>query len=147
MDRELSARWPRFLVVMVAAVCAVAVMAVTGIPGNGMFLVFAGGAGIVAALALPRWYGYVLLVGALAVATVLGALALGWYTALLALVIASLVVPATAGWLAGYAIDRTRHIGSRAAVLDLRILGALAGIAAILALIWFIAMSFATNPP
>ncbi len=88
-----------------------------------------------------------LLVGALAVATVLGALALGWYTALLALVIASLVVPATAGWLAGYAIDRTRHIGSRAAVLDLRILGALAGIAAILALIWFIAMSFATNPP
>ena len=147
MNRELLAKWPRILVVVVAGICAVAGMAQTGIPGDGLFLVFAGGAGLVAGLAAPCWIGYSFLVGTLAVATVLNAYASGWYTGLLALIVVSLVVPATAGWAVGYALVRAYRLGIRAAVRDPRVVGAVAGVAAILVLIWYVAMSFATNPP
>ena len=147
VDPALLAKWPRILVVVVAGLCAVAGMAQTGIPGDGLFLVFAGLAGLVAGLVAPCWIGYSFLVGTLAVATVLGAYASGWYTGLLALIVVSLIVPATAGWLAGYALVRARHLGIRAAVRDPRVVGAVAGIVAILVLIWLVAMSFATNPP
>ena len=147
MNRELMAKWPRILVVVVAGIVAVAGMAQTGIPGDGLFLVFAGGAGLVAGLAAPCWIGYSFLVGTLAVATVLNAYASGWYTGLLALIVVSLVVPATAGWAVGYALVRAYRLGVRAAIRDPRVVGALAGVAAILVLIWYVAMSFATNPP
>ena len=122
-------------------------MAQTGIPGDGLVLVFAGLAGLVAGLIAPCWIGYSFLVGTIAVATVLSAYASGWYTGLLALIVASLVVPATAGWAAGYALVRAHRLGIRAAVRDPRVVGALAGVAAILALIWYFAMSFASDPP
>ena len=147
MDPALLAKWPRILVVVVAGLCAVAGMAQTGIPGDGLFLVVAGLAGLVAGLVAPCWIGYSFLVGTLAVATVVGAYSSGWYTGLLALIVASLIVPATAGWLVGYTLVRARHLGIRAAVRDPRVLGAVVGIVAILVLIWLAAMSFATNPP
>jgi hypothetical protein len=147
VNRELLAKWPRILVVVLAGLGAVAGMVATGIPGNGLFLVFAGLAGLVAGLVAPCWIGYSFLVGTLGVATVLSANALGWYTGLLALVVASLVVPASAGWAVGYALVRAHRLGIRAAVRDPRVVGALAGVAAILVLIWYFAMSFATNPP
>ncbi len=123
MNRELLAKWPRILVVVVAGICAVAGMAQTGIPGDGLFLVFAGGAGLVAGLVAPCWIGYSFLVGTLAVATVLNAYASGWYTGLLALIVVSLVVPATAGWAVGYALVRAYRLGIRAAVRDPRVVG------------------------
>jgi len=147
VNRELLAKWPRILVVVLAGLGAVAGMVATDIPGNGLFLVFAGLAGLVAGLVAPCWIGYSFLVGTLGVATLFGAYALGWYTGLLALVVASLVVPASAGWAAGYALVRAHRLGIRAAVRDPRVVGALAGVAAILVLIWYFAMSFATNPP
>ena len=147
MDRALLTKWPRILVVVVAGLCAVAGMAQTGIPGNGLFLVFAGLAGLVAGLAAPCWIGYSFLVGTLTVATVLNAYASGWYTGLLALIVVSLVVPATAGWAVGYALVRAHRLGFRAAVRDPRVVGAVAGIVAILALIWYVTVEFATNPP
>ena len=116
-------------------------------PGDGLFLVIAGLAGLVAGLAAPCWIGYSFLVGTLAVATVLDAYASGWYTGLLALIVVSLVVPATAGWAVGYALVRAHRLGIRAAVRDPRVVGAVAGVVAILALIWYVAVEFATNPP
>jgi hypothetical protein len=147
VDRELLAKWPRILMVVVAGLGAVAGMAVTGIPGNGLFLVSAGLAGLVAGLVAPGWIGYSFLVGTLAVATVVNAYASGWYTGLLALIVVSLIVPATAGWAFGYALVRAHRLGIRAAVQDPRVVGALAGVVAILALIWYATVEFATNPP
>jgi len=147
VDRALLAKWPRILVVILAALCAVAGMAQTGIPGNGLFLVFAGLAGVVAGIVAPCRIGFSFMVGTLAVATVLGAYAFGWYTGLLALIVVSLVVPGTAGWLAGYAIYQARRLGIRAAAHDPRVVGALVGVVAILALIWYVTVAFATNPP
>jgi hypothetical protein len=147
VDRDLLAKWPRILVVVVAGLCAVAGMAQTGIPGNGLFLVFAGVAGLVAGLVAPCWIGYSFLVGTLAVATVLNAYASGWYTGLLALIVVSLIVPATAGWAVGYALVRAHRLGIRAAVRDPRVVGALAAVGSILALIWYATVEFATNPP
>lgn len=147
MDRTLLAKWPRILVVVVAGICAVAGMAQTGIPGNGLFLAFAGIAGLVAGLVAPCWIGYSFLVGTLTVATLVGASVLGWYTGLLALIVVSLVVPATAGWAVGYALVRTHRLGIRAAVRDPRTLVALVGVGASIALIWYASVEFATNPP
>ena len=147
MDRALLAKSPRILVVVLAGIGAVAGMVLAGIPGNGLFLVFAALAGLVAGLVAPCWIGYSFLVGTLALATILGAYAFGWYTGLLALVIASLVVPATAGWAVGYALVRAHRLGVRAAVRDPRVVGAVVGIVAIIALIWYASVSFATNPP
>jgi hypothetical protein len=144
VNREFLAKWTR---VVVAGICTVAGMVLMGIPGNGLFLVIAGLAGLVAGLAVPGWIGCALLVGTVAAATVVGAYALGWYTGLLALVIASLVVPATAGWAVGYTLVRAHRLGIRAAVRDPRIVGAAVGMVAIIALIWYATVEFATNPP
>jgi hypothetical protein len=147
VDPALLVKWPRILVVVVAGLFAVSGMAQTGIPGDGMFLVIAGLAGLVAGLVAPCWIGYSFLVGTLAVATVLNAYASGWYTGLLALIVVSLIVPATAGWAIGYALVRARRLGVRAAVRDPRVIGALAVVIAVIALIWYASVEFATNPP
>jgi hypothetical protein len=147
VDQALLAKGPRILVVVVAGLCAVVGMAQTGIPGDGLFLVVAGLAGLVAGLVAPCWIGYSFLVGTLAVATVLGAFVFDWYTALLALVVVSLVVPATGGWAIGYALVRAHRLGIRAAVRDPRVVGALVGVVAMIALIWYVTVEFATNPP
>ena len=45
----------------------------------------------------------------------------------------ALIIPATAGWLAGYAVAMAHRVGWRAATRDRRVLGAMAGVVVIVA--------------
>jgi hypothetical protein len=144
--RHLVAVGARCLVAVVAGLAAVVYAHSGPMPGNGTFLLAAGLAGIVAGLVAPSRIGWVCLVGAIAAAVLVPAAGEG-YSGLWALVIGALAVPATAGWLAGYAAVRAHRLGLRGAVRDPAVLGAVAGVLAILGLIWYLAASFATSPP
>lgn len=146
MPSMTMARWLGVGVAGVAGITALAASYAAGIPGDGAFLVVAAVAGLVAGLAAPGWIGLVVLVGAVALPVTLQA-STDEFAGLWPLVIASILVPATGGWLVGAAIRRAATLGLRTAVTDPRVVGALAGVALIVALVAYIAASFATNPP
>lgn len=144
--QQRIAGWPRALVAVLAGLATAAFAYVGDLPGDGAFLLVAAFAGLVAGLVASCWKGWACLVGAIAVGVAVPAAA-QQFSGLWALVIGALAVPATAGWLIGHAIVRTRRIGLRGAVRDPIVLAVLAGVIAILWLIWYLAGEFATNPP
>jgi hypothetical protein len=146
MQSMTMARWLGIVVAGVAGITALAAAYATGLPGDGTFLVVAAVAGLVAGLAAPTWLGFVVLVGAVALPVTIQASTYE-FAGLWALVIGSIVVPATAGWLVGAAIRRAARLGLRAAVTDPRVVGALVGVALIVAFVAYMAASFATDPP
>lgn len=145
-DDQPRVTWPRYLVAVGAGLATVLFAYAGGMPGDGAFLAVAALAGLVAGLVAPRWIGWACLVGAIAVPVLVPAAGEG-FSGLWALVIGSLAVPATAGWVVGYAVVRVRRVGARRALRDPIILGALAVVIAILGLIWYLAGEFAKNPP
>lgn len=146
MDRELVAKLPRVIVVAAMGTGAVVVMYVAGLPGNGLFLVAAGVAGFVTAIIAPCWIGFAVLLGSIAVACGMAALVTG-YATFLWLAIASLVVPAIVGWLAGYVARHVAEAGPRAALKDARVWVAALGVVATVAFIVWIAGELGANPP
>ena len=146
MDRELVAKLPRVIVVAAMGTGAVAVMYVAGLPGNGLFLVTAALAGFVTAIIAPCWIGFAVLLGSIAAACAMAALITG-YATFLWLAIASLVVPATVGWLAGYVVRHLAEAGPRAALKDASVWVAALGVVATVAFIAWVAGELAANPP
>jgi hypothetical protein len=146
MDRRLGSK--AMSVTAVAAIGAVAVIAVyaTGIPGNGAFLLIAAIAGFATAIIAPWRIGYATLLASIAVACLV-MVALGSYGGLILLVIGSLWVPASVGWLLGYVADSIRTDGVRAAVDDPRAVMATLGSLLLVAFIAVMALSFASDPP
>ncbi len=145
MNQERYANLVRLLAAAGIGAVTVQLTWLFGAPGNGEFLVVAGIGGLVVALAAPGRAGYLVLLGSVAVTTWVQALLGGG--ALVVLVVGALWLPATVGWLVGYAALRIRRLGLRVALTDRRTLGALLGLVLIVATIAYFTISFATSPP
>ncbi|HEX5826100.1 MAG TPA: hypothetical protein VFY23_01150 [Candidatus Limnocylindrales bacterium] len=137
--------WRLLVVAMIGVVTVVATYA-TGMPGAGLFLVVAGLAGLGTALLAPGWAGYLVLLASVA-ATCLAAVSLGSYGGLIVLVIASLWLPASIGWLVGYVVHHVRLRGLRQSVHDVRVILASLTAVGLIGVVALVAMSFATDPP
>jgi hypothetical protein len=117
-----------------------------GIPGNGEFIVGAMLGGMAAALVRPGWPGFVALAAAITLAAIVldmsdGVFGLAW------LIVASLLLPAAGGALAGYGARRVVQLGPSAAIRDPGAVRALGLAALVIVLIAAAAVLFAQNPP
>lgn len=147
MDRELIAKAPRVLAVAAMGAGTFAAAYLLGIPGSGLFLLVAGLAGFATAIVAPCWIGYAVLLGSIALTCWVSPVLFGTYGGLILLVIASLWVPASVGWLVGYVARRVRMDGLRASLRNVRVLSAGFGAVGLAWFIVYVAGEFATNPP
>jgi hypothetical protein len=102
--------------------------------------------GLAAAILLPRAAGWAAMAVGLSVAVVGHAATLD-FAGLWPLALAALLLLTTCGWLTGYAAIIAVRLGIRPALRDRRFDGAVAGVASIAAVAWYVAMSFAADPP
>ena len=143
MDRHLDSCVLRHAAVAVMGVLVVNASYAIGIPGSGAFLLVAGAAGLGTAILAPGWIGYAILLGSIAVVSLMSVV-LGAYGPLISLVIGALWVPATVGWLLGYVARRVRIDGLGASIRNVRVMLAALGIPLLTGLIALVAVS---GPP
>ena len=145
MPQGASGDLVRLILVGAMGVGAVVVAFATGIPGNGVFLVVAWLAGLVAVLVRPGWGGFLTLASAIAVTAVIADMSDG-VSGLVVLVVASLLVPAAHGALVGYIARRVVSLGPAKSIRDERVIGAVLVAVLVVAFLAFVAADFARNP-
>lgn len=138
-------RWARIATAAgLGALSMLAVEAVGSITGM-VALLCVPGAGIAAAVVMPRWPGWVALVLGLAGGVALLEATAG-HTGVWPLVIVVLSMLATGGWFAGLAAVRVQRLGLTAAVRDARFAGALAAMVGMAALFLWVMAELSSNP-
>jgi hypothetical protein len=121
------------------------VVLATAEAGMAMMLLAVVG-GLAAAMLLPRWTGWAVFQLALAATVIAHAVTLE-FAGLWPLALAILAVLSTGGWLAGYAFVTVVEIGVQRGLRDRRVLGAVAGVVAIVALVVVVMALFSSDPP
>ena len=136
----------RLMLVAAIGVAAVAFAFVTGLPGNGGFLMVAWLAGLAAVLLRPGWTGLLALAGSITVAAVIADVSDGVF-GLVALIVAALLVPAAHGALVGDLGRRVVTLGPGQGVRDGRVLAE--SLVAVLLVVFLVlaAADLARNPP